>query len=78
MSNFGITLGYEIGICSICKKKKEIRIIYDKGSHKIVKVCDDCVAKHSSESVKQLIKKYGKKTTKKNIEILSKERFLRV
>ena len=70
---YGITLGYEKDTCSICKKKKEIRFIYDSVDHMVVKVCDDCMNKLGNMPISEVIKKYGKKTTEKHIQILTKE-----
>jgi hypothetical protein len=73
MSDFGITLGYEQDKCSICKNIKEIRIIYSRKQKKIAKVCDVCVDEHKEKTAQQIIDGFGKKTTQKHIEILSKE-----
>lgn len=73
MSRFGISVGYETDECSICKNSKEIRYIYDKEKMKFARVCDECVSKNSNLTIEQLMDKYGKKTTEKHIEILSKE-----
>lgn len=73
MSQFGISIGYEKDKCSICKKPKEIRYIYDKENMKFVRVCDECVSNNSSITTQELMDKYGKKTTEKHIKILSKE-----
>ncbi len=73
MSEFGITLGYEKDKCSICKKQKEIRYIYDKKDSLVVRVCDDCVSKLKDISIEELIEKYGEKTSEKHIQILTRE-----
>ena len=73
MSDFGISLGYEKDKCSVCKKQKEIRYIYGKKTNKIVKICDECVSKHKDMSAEQLLDKYGEKSDKHQIAILSKE-----
>ncbi|MCD6576146.1 MAG: hypothetical protein J7K73_03225 [Nanoarchaeota archaeon] len=70
---FGITLGYEKDVCSICNKKKEIRFIYDKKEHMVVRVCDECASKLKDMPIEEVIKKYGEKTTEKHIQILTKE-----
>ena len=70
---YGITLGYEKDVCSICNKKKDVRFIYDKKEHMVVRVCDDCVAKLSDISIEEILKRYGKKTSERHIKILTKE-----
>jgi NAD-dependent SIR2 family protein deacetylase len=69
---YGITLGYEKDTCSICKKKKEVRLIYDREKHLVVKVCDECAGKLNMP-IDEVVKKYGEKTTAKHIQILTKE-----
>lgn len=73
MPRYGITLGYQKDKCSICKFVKELRLIFDTEAHKIVKICDKCVQDQGGKSIEEILKKYGKKTSKKQIEILSKE-----
>jgi hypothetical protein len=73
MSHYGLTLGYQADKCSICGFKKEIRIIYDSEEHKIAKVCDTCVEDQGTNSISDILGKYGKKTTAKHIAILTKE-----
>jgi hypothetical protein len=73
MARFGLTLGYQADKCSICGFKKEIRIIYDSEEHKIAKVCDVCVEDQGTNSISDILGKYGKKTTAKHIAILTQE-----
>jgi len=65
MGDYGISLGYEADKCSICKKKKEIRILYHKLTKRSVNVCDDCMASNSDKTPEELIKEYGKKVKTK-------------
>ena len=71
MGDFGITLGYEKDKCSVCGKQKEIRYIYNKKDNRIMKICDECVSKHKNLSIQQLVSKYGEKSLKGKIEILT-------
>ena len=73
MSDLGITLGYEKDTCSICKEPKEVRFIYDKKNYKIVAVCDACVKDLGTLTTQELLDRFGKKTDKRNIELLTKE-----
>jgi hypothetical protein len=73
MARFGLTLGYQTDKCSICGFKKEIRIVYDNEEHRIAKVCDTCVEDQGTKSISDIIEQYGKKTTAKHIDILTKE-----
>ena len=65
MGDYGISLGYETDKCSICKGKKEIRIIYHKPTKRSVNICDDCARENSNATPEELIKKYGKKVKTK-------------
>ena len=77
MARYGLTLGYQKDKCSICKFKKEIRIIFDNEAHKIAKICDRCVEEQGTKTPEQIIQEFGKKTTAKHIEILTKEQMER-
>lgn len=61
MGDYGISLGYEKDKCSVCKKEKEIRIIYCKTSKRSVNICDDCAKENQNATPEELVKKYGKK-----------------
>ena len=65
MGDYGISLGYETDKCSICKGKKETRIIYHKPTKRCVNICDECVKEHANLTPEELIKKYGKKVKTK-------------
>ena len=73
MPKYGITLGYEADKCSICGKKAEVRYIYDSEEKIVVKVCDKCVNKLASMSIKEALEKHGEKTTREHIDILTKK-----
>ena len=64
-TGYGISLGYETDVCSICKGKKEIRIIYNKLTKRSVNICDECEKKNAGLTPEKLIKKYGKKVRTK-------------
>ncbi len=72
-ARYGITLGYEKDTCSICKKKREVRYIYDRIEFLVVRVCDGCAAKLKDMPIEEAVKRYGEKTSKKHIDILTKE-----
>ena len=58
-----ITPAYEIGKCSVCKKKTEIRIlVLDK---KVANICKECVAEIGNMTSEDFVKKYGKTPKKK-------------
>lgn len=63
----GISPEYEIGFCSICKKKKKVRIIADNSTKRIMKICERC-ANATDISVTDALERYGRKT-KKRFEI---------
>jgi len=65
MGDYGISLGYETDKCSICKGKKEIRIIYCKKSKRSVNICDACEKENANMTPEELVKKYGKKVKTK-------------
>ncbi len=73
MSKIGLTIGYDENKCSICKNKKEIRYVYDVENCIVAKICDECVSKNKNMSTEEILKKYGKKTKKRDIEILTKK-----
>ena len=73
MADYGITLGYEKEMCSVCKEQKEVRYIYHKPDRKIVAICDACALSLGTLTTEEMISRFGKKTTQKHIEILSKE-----
>jgi len=56
----GITMGFETGICSICKKEKNVRIIYDEDSNKIVKICEECAEKFGERTSEEIMNEFGK------------------
>lgn len=64
-TDYGISLGYETDICSICKGKKEVRIIYHKPTKRSVNICDECAAANANSTPQELIKKYGRKVKTK-------------
>jgi len=50
------------GKCSICGKKNvKVFTAGDEDTHKAVTVCEECANKLGTESVEQVIEKYGKK-----------------
>lgn len=65
MSDYGISLGYEEDICSLCKTKKEVRIIYCKKTKKYANICDECAQKNPNITPEELIKRFGKKVKTK-------------
>ncbi|MDP7078841.1 MAG: hypothetical protein QF415_03050 [Candidatus Undinarchaeales archaeon] len=56
----GISLQFEEGICSVCKKRKQVRIIAH--DERIAKLCEVC-AQGITVSIADFLKKYGKKPT---------------
>lgn len=58
---FGITLGYQNEVCSICKKRKNVRIICNK--NKKVNICDECMEKNKTVTIEEIVDKYGEKIT---------------
>jgi hypothetical protein len=64
-TDYGISLGYETDVCSVCKHKKEIRIIYRKSTKRSVNICDACEKEHAGITPEELVKKYGKKVRTK-------------
>ncbi len=73
MSNIGLTIGYEESNCSICGKKKEVRYVYNVKECIVAKVCDECVSKNKKITMDEILKKYGEKTKKRKIELLTKK-----
>ena len=73
MSDIGLTIGYDEDICSICKKKKEVRHVYDRKKYIIANICDECVSKNESMTINEILKKYGKKTEKRKIDLMTKK-----
>ncbi|MCW1296365.1 MAG: hypothetical protein OH319_01655 [Candidatus Parvarchaeota archaeon] len=55
----GITLGFEEGICSICKEKKNVRILCDQERKKIVKICESCAEKFGTLSAGEIMDMFG-------------------
>jgi transcription elongation factor Elf1 len=49
------------GKCTICGKKTIVFTAGDEDTHKTVTVCKECADRMSTESVEQVIEKYGKK-----------------
>ncbi len=49
------------GKCSLCKKKKIVFTAGDEDTHKAVTICKECSDKMGSESVSDVIEKFGKK-----------------
>jgi len=49
------------GKCSICGKNTVVFTAGDEDTHKAVTVCKECADKLGTESVEQVIEKYGKK-----------------
>jgi transcription elongation factor Elf1 len=55
----GITPNKEEGKCSVCKKKTEVRKIFDAKKKKGFSICQKCADK-SELTIGQGVKKYGK------------------
>ena len=49
------------GKCNLCKKKKIVFTAGDEDTHKAVTICKECSAKMGTESVSNVIEKFGKK-----------------
>ncbi len=49
------------GKCSICGKETIVFTAGDEDTHKTVTVCKECADRLGTESVEQVIEKYGKK-----------------
>ncbi len=77
MSKIGLTIGYDESTCSVCNKKKEVRYVYDTENCIVAKICDECVSKNENMSIDEILKKYGKKTKKRDIELLTKKQIER-
>lgn len=58
-----ISATYE-GKCDVCKKKKLVFTAGDEETHKAATVCKECSESMGSESVSEVIEKFGKKDDK--------------
>ena len=52
------------GKCDLCKKKKKVFTLGDNDTHKAVTICKECSDKIGSESISEVVKKFGKKDDK--------------
>jgi len=77
---YGITLGYEKDICSICGLEKEVRIVFKKDKKDIGKVayiCDSCVEKYPELTIEKLIEEKGKSASSEDIKIISQDKIFK-
>ena len=55
-----ITPGFQEGKCSVCKKKKKVRVLVL--GKKYAELCKDCLEKVGGMESSDFVKKYGKKS----------------